>query len=162
MLRPEEVAVGSFAEASADELTLMLGRRSDDEAILITGALGEKIAIYLRQHKYHACPCGDSVAWKGLLVPGVSIELDETSLFDAGHEVAPLGSVVREGTGLQIMAKIKDGHYLDREQPVTLVNRLRQCRDRTSAGFRKWQIVLGEGEQKRVLLAIDVTPASSG
>ena len=161
MLRPEEFAVGSFPETDADELTLMLPRRSSEETILIAGAAGEKIAVYLGQHEYDACPCGDSDAWKGLLIPGVSIELDEASVFDPGHEDPPLGSLVREGTGLSIIAKIVDSHYINRAQPVALVGGLPQCREHVSAGFRKWQIILGEDADKRVLASIDVTPGSS-
>ena len=161
MLRPEEFAVGSFPEADADKLTLMLPRRGSEETILIAGAAGGKIAVYLGQHKYNACPCGDSDAWKGLLIRGVSIELDEASVFDPGHEDPPLGSLVREGTGLGIIAKIVDSHHIDRAEPVVLVGGLPACRDRNSAGFRKWQIILGEDADKRVLASIDVTPGSS-
>jgi len=118
MLRPDEFAVGSFPEAEDKGLTLILPRRSSDEPVLVTGAPGEKLAVYLGQHKFSACPCGDSDGWKGLVITGVSIELDETSLFDPDQEDAPLGALVREGTGLNIIAKIRDRHHINRAQPV--------------------------------------------
>jgi hypothetical protein len=158
MLKPAEFSTGSFPEADASQLTLMLPRRSSEEPILITHAGGEKVAVYLGQYKYNACPCGDSDAWKGLLIAGVSIEVDEASLFDPGYEDAPPGSVVREGTGLNIIAKIIDNHQINRIQPVALLGGLPPCRERTSAGFRKWRLVLGEAEEKRVLFTVDVTP----
>jgi hypothetical protein len=127
---------------------------------LITRASGEKIAVYLGQHKFSACPCGDSEAWKGLLLAGVSIEVDETSLFDPDYENAPFGSLVRGGTSLSIIAKMLDNHHINRPQPVALVGGLAPCPERYSAGFRKWQIVLGEAEEKRVVFPVDVTRSS--
>jgi hypothetical protein len=155
MLAPADFSVGSFPEAEG--LTLILPRTKYDEPILIADASGEKVAIYLGKHKYDACPCGDSHGWNGLLIPGVSIELDETSLFDPNHDDALLGMVVREGTGLNIIAKIIDNHHIQRAQPITIVADLPPCRERQSAGFTKWQIVLGVGEEKKVLFRVDAT-----
>lgn len=160
MLRAEECVVGSFPEADTDRLTLLLPRRSSEEMILITGAAGEKIAIFLGEHKYHAFACGDSEAWKGLLIAGVRVELDETSLFTPGYE-APPGAVVREGTGFSITAKMRDSHGFDRSQPIALGAGLAACRERESAGFHKWQIVLGEGPAKQVLMTVDVSPKTT-
>ncbi|HWT31305.1 MAG TPA: hypothetical protein VN240_09810 [Propylenella sp.] len=139
----------------------MLPRTRHEEPILITDAAGEKIAVYLGQHKYSACVCGDSDGWKGLLVSGVSIELDEASLFDPDCDDAPLGAVVREGTSLNIIAKIRDNYGFDRPQRVGLVAGLPACRDRTSAGFRTWQVVLGEGEDKQVLFRVEIATAAA-
>ncbi|MEA2999556.1 MAG: hypothetical protein QOK17_1389 [Sphingomonadales bacterium] len=160
MLRGAEFTVGSFPEADANGLTMMLPRRSSDEPILITFAGGEKVAVYLGQHKYNACPCGDSEARKGLLIAGVEIEVDEGSLFDPEYEDAPPGSVVRADAGLSIVARMADNHNLTRLQPVALVSGLSPCRERSSAGFRKWQVVLGDAEEKRVLFAVDLTTNS--
>ena len=155
MLSPSDFSVGSFPEAEG--LTLMLPRTQHEEPILIADASGVKVAIYLGKHKYDACPCGDSHGWNGLLIADVSIELDETSLFDPGRDDAPLGALVREGVSLNMIAKIIDNHHIQRAQPITIIAGLPPCRERESAGFTKWQIVLGEGEEKKVLFRVDVT-----
>jgi hypothetical protein len=159
MLRPDEIAVGSFPEAEG--LTLMLPRDERDEPILISAVGGEKMAIYLGRHKYNACPCGDSTNWRGILVAGVSIELDLTSSFDAERDFGPLGSLIRGGTGLDIVTEAKDDHYITRRQHVGLLNNLPPSREGYSAGFTRWQIALGEGDTKRVLLAVDAAPPRS-
>jgi hypothetical protein len=153
-LSPAEFSVGSFPEAEG--LTLILPRNKHDEPILITQAGPEKVAIYLGKHKYDACPCGDSDGWKGLLVAGVSIEVDEASVFDPDYEDPPLGAVVREGASLDIIAKIVDSHHIRRAHPVAVVTGLPPCRERASAGFRKWRIVKGEGRDKRELFPVSL------
>lgn len=156
LLRPDEIAVGSFPEAEG--LTLMLPREHSDELILISSAAGEKMAVYLGQHKYFACPCGDSRNWKGILVPGVAIELDLDSAFDPGRDWGPLGSVVREGAALDVVVEAVDSHNIKQRQHVGLLRDLPPSREGYSAGFKRWQIVLGSGSQKRVLVSIDATP----
>jgi len=161
MLSPHEISVGGFPEAEG--LTLMLPRNKHDEPILISAASGEKVAVYLGSHKYSACPCGDSDGWKGLLIADVSIEVDEASVFDPDYEDAPLGALVREGPGLNIIAKLPDNHMINRAQPVALVAGLPACRERVSAGFRKWRVVKGEGQDKRELFAVSLpVPKEAG
>lgn len=155
MLRPDEIAIGSFPQAEG--LTLMLPREESDEPILISSVTEEKTAIYLGRHKYFACPCGDSTSWKGILVPGISIELDLTSTFDPGREWGPLGSLIREAETLDIVAEAVDNHSIKRRQHVGLLDGLPQSHPGYSAGFNRWQIVLGSGDAKRVLLSIDAS-----
>lgn len=69
MLRPEEFAVGSFPETGDDELTLMLPRRRHEEAILITGAAGEKIAVYLGQHNMMRAPAAIPMSGRACWFP---------------------------------------------------------------------------------------------
>jgi hypothetical protein len=159
MLSPADFTVGSFPEAEG--LTLMLPRTKHEEPILITSASCEKVAIYLGQHKYDAHPCGDHDGWKGLVIRGVAIEVDEASLFDPDYEDAPLGAVVRQGSGLNIIAKSIDNHHIRRAQPVALMVDLPACRERVAAGFRKWQVVLGDGEDKQVLFAVEASSVAA-
>jgi hypothetical protein len=69
---------------------------------------------------------------------------------------APLGALIREGVGLNIIAKIMDNHHIQRAQPITILAGLPACREREAAGFTKWRIVRGTGEDKQVLFDVDV------
>jgi hypothetical protein len=160
MLSPEQFSLGSFVEA--EPLTLMLPRSDRDEAILITQAGSEKVAVYLGAHRYNACPCGDSDAWKGLLIANVSVEVDHASIFDAGREYAQPGSLVRQGTSLDVIAKMVDSYHIDRDQPVTLVSGLPAAHEHSAAGFRKWRLAIGEGYDKKELFSVDISLLEKG
>jgi hypothetical protein len=156
MLSPAEFHVGDLANAAAAGLTLFKPRNEYEEPMLF--AAGEKMAISLGgRYAFHALRFEEAEAhkWAGLVIPGVSLEVDETSAFDAGNSRAPAGCLVRMGTTLACMANVEDGSFT-RLQNVSLVDGLTACADGQKAGFPKWRIVLGEGEEKRLLLAIDL------
>jgi hypothetical protein len=160
MLKPEDFVAGSFPEA-AEDLTLILPRRAAEHRILITGATGDKIAVYLDRPGYEATPCGDSRSRKGLVVPNVRIQVDETSLFDPDDDDAPFGALVREGRTLSVISRTTDGYHPSHAEAVCLVNDLPPCADRVSVGFRRWSILLGEGEACRTLATVEAAPSSS-
>jgi hypothetical protein len=89
----------------------------------------------------------------GGLIPNVRIEVDETSVYDTVGNYAPLGMVVRQNDGLFVVASAdrmrSDLFALQRGLAASGVN--------LSAGFSKWQIVLGNDPHQRVLKAIDLT-----
>lgn len=119
------------------------------------------IAIFLGgDHAFHFFTPDEDTPYAGLLIPEVSIDVDETSLFDATDETAPVGAVVRANTHLTIAA-MGNARYSVRAERVPLIEGLAPCEQNVRAGFHRWQIVLGSGIEKRILKTIDVTPQAS-
>jgi hypothetical protein len=81
--------------------------------------------------------------------------VDETSVYDTVGNYAPPGMVVRQNDGLFVAASAdrmrmrSDLFALQRGLAASGVN--------LSAGFSKWQIVLGNDPHQRVLKTIDLT-----
>lgn len=159
MLAPHETVVGNFALAPDTGLTLMLPRSQYEQPMLIAGLPKQKMAIFLgEEFRFHGLSCGDQDNLEGLLIPEVQIELDEVSIFNpADRGGLPPGALIREGTVLNIMAHVRDGrHGFDRLQRVAVLAGLPACAEREAAAFRRWQIVLGEGDDKRVLREVSL------
>ncbi|MCK1519395.1 hypothetical protein [Bradyrhizobium sp. 17] len=55
-------------------------------------------------HRFVAIDCADNTNCKGLLIPNVRIEVDETSVYDTVGNYAPPGMVVRQNDGLFVAA----------------------------------------------------------
>ena len=108
-----------------------------------------------RGYRFVAIDCADNTNYKGLLIPNVRIEVDETSVYDTAGNYAPPGMVVRQNDGLFVAASAdrmrmrSDLFALQRGLAASGVN--------LSAGFSKWQIVLGDAHRQRVLKTIDLT-----
>ncbi len=156
MLGPHELSVGPLATATG--LTLVLARSSDQESFLVSGATDTPIAIFLEgEHRFGYIPSA-STDYSGVLVPAVTIEIDETSVLDerAGK---PAGALVRKHAQLYIMAQHQPRA---RPQSVAIISNLPACFENETAVFGRWQIVLGEGLSKRVLMKIDITVKDTG
>lgn len=139
--------------------------RAEYEHRCLIVTVGEKpITICLddlpRVGRFLAFESDDNDNWKGLHIPGVRIELDETSLHDAEGRYAPRGSMVRVDDRLALWVEL-EGQYQTRRCAITVNDKLPTCAPHMSACFLKWQIVLGNGEEKRVLAEMDSTPTSS-
>jgi hypothetical protein len=159
MLSPHEVSAGRIADAPAEGLTLVLPRTSYEEPMLVAGIEDRKMAVFLTgQFRLEAFECSSNDALEGMSILGVSIELDGESIFDPGSgSGATLGCLIRRDTVLNIMATVRDGtHGFRRAQPVTLLNGLPACSERQAVAFRKWRVVLGEGDDKRELFAVTI------
>lgn len=86
-------------------------------------------------------------SWRGLIIPGVRVEVDETTVFDPSAST-PLGAAIRTDTRLALRAKTE--HSFGASYSFTLHDEL-VLAEELRAGFTKWQIVIGEGPMKRVL-----------
>ena len=82
MLLPAEFSVAYIGDATAG-LTLILPRDHYDEPILVTCASGSPYAIFLGQNKFAGFECTNNNSFGGILIPNVSIEINEDSIFDA-------------------------------------------------------------------------------
>lgn len=143
MLAAHEFTVGTLSDAGP--LSLILPRNKYEATVLIGKFKDVPAAVFLEnQYAYHFFECADNTSWSGVIIPNVRVEVDETSVSDSG----PLGSLIRKSTTLSIRAK-RDGGF-DDGATVVLHDGLADAGDQR-AGFARWQIVIGEGVDKRVL-----------
>ncbi len=150
MIDPSECFVAPISAAKS--MTLVLPRTTYEYRCLIV-TVGEKPVVvcldeYPQLGRFLAFECQNNESWKGLHLPGVRIELDETSLHDAERHFAPLGSMVRIEGKLALQVRFEGNHQ---GSYATIYDGLPMCPPYMSACFLKWQIVLGEAETKRVL-----------
>jgi hypothetical protein len=147
MLSPHEFSVGYISDAVG--LTLILPRNKYETCFIVIATAESKIAVVLEgDHRFLSFDCRDNTSWKGLVIPNVTIEVDESSVTDA----VPLGAMVRTGTTLGIKTKLENRMG---GQIVPLVGDLSPCRDTLTAGFVRWHAVIGEGHSKRELRTIE-------
>jgi hypothetical protein len=151
MLKPEEIFVGSLNDA--EPLSLMLPRCGGEPTILIGGAGDQKTAFFLDgDHKFNGFKCNGNTAYEGLIVIGVSIEVDEGSAFDQSRADAQLGSLIRKDDVLGMFMRIPNVGT----RVVPLITGLAKARERHSAGFNRWTVGLGHGQDRRVLIELDI------
>ncbi|AAB91759.1 conserved hypothetical 17.4 kDa protein (plasmid) [Sinorhizobium fredii NGR234] len=147
MLSPSEFTIGTLG--SAAPLSLILPRTKYEATMLVGHVDKAPAAVFLSgEFAFHYFPSTDNDSWRGLIVPGVRVEVDETSVFDQGQTMAPLGAAIRIDTRLAIRAKSE--HSLSGSSALTIHDKLVSAGD-LRAGFTRWQIVIGEGQTKRVL-----------
>jgi hypothetical protein len=154
MLDASEFTIGSLAHAGG--LCFVMPRTEREEPFLVSPG-NPRTAVYLGG-TFRGFSIDGDVAWKGLIIPNIRIEVDPTIAFDPDYGT-PAGSIVRHDDKLSIIAAVDAGGW---RQPmrVPLVTALSACEGELSAGFRHWQVVVGEGSAKRVLQIIDLAPPS--
>lgn len=146
MLSPEEFLVGVLGHAVP--LSLVLPRNEHEQVFLVGQSEGSPAAVCLSpKYQFESFPSTDNQSWKGIIIPKVRIEVDEESVFDADAG-APLGTVIR--TGEHLVLRSRGENSVGRRRNVLLHGGLGSGSE-YSAGFFKWQIVVGEGMGKRVL-----------
>ena len=163
MLKPSECFAGPISVAT--EMSLVIPRNRYERLVLITiNSDGKKHAICLSgigQGRFTAFECDTNDDWAGLHIPGVQIELDEASLTDSDGHFPTLGSMVRKDDSLSACI------HLDGRMPgrggilLPILSGLPPCAERSTAYFLKWQIVLGDGDAKRVLHVVDLLTEAS-
>ena len=154
MLSANEFTVGTVADAPTGSLVIP---RSKDEASMLVGSLdGAPVAVFLGERfQFQHFPTSEGSNWSGLIIPGVSIEVDEATAFDAAYG-RMLGAAVRQADYLGIYATT-DRSGGGRARVVPFATGLSKASD-ASVGFRSWQIVVGSGYEKRVLHSVQVQP----
>lgn len=159
MLSPNEFTVGHLGAATSG-LTLILPRGQYDQTILVTQSYGPPYAIFLREESFEGFECTGNDAWGGIIIPNVSIEMDETSIFDPQLLTAPLGTLVRRSTKLEIVTQAT-GRFRQAVKTPLIVG-LDACPESMAAGFRRWAVYIGDGKTKRELIRVDLTNQSDG
>ncbi|EJT04932.1 hypothetical protein [Rhizobium sp. CCGE 510] len=147
MLSLDEFTVGTLADAKP--LSLMLPHGQYDEPVLVGHIDAAPMALFLSgQIAFRYFPSADNDDWRGLIIPNVRVEVDETSLLNPARVDVPQGSVVRQDTRLVVEAKPE--RSLGGSASITLSESLKDV-GKLSIGFGNWQVVIGEGNAKRVL-----------
>ena len=154
MLTPTECLAGPVSMASA--MTLIMPRTSHEHLALIVESEGKKHLVALgERYLFASFECETNDDWTGLHIRGVSIELDETALFDNDGYYPPVGSMVRSDDNLSVHVSARRGGSA-RDTLLPILTGLPKCGARSSVCFLRWQIVVGEGDAKRVLQVVDV------
>jgi hypothetical protein len=154
-LLANEIWVGGISSVS--ELALVLPRRKQEETLLISQEGDASWTTFLDhgRYQYHSFQIsGEGGGRKGLIVPGIRIELDQASIFDPNRELK-LGSMIRDKDKLSILAQVQGAHGFNDEQKVQIVGGLPICDGEESAGYKKWRVVLGGGDRQRVIWQVD-------
>lgn len=153
MLAPEEFGVCSLSQAVP--FSLMIPRTKYEATFLIGGSADEPLAVSLDdQNQYRSFECKGNESWSGLLVLGVSIEVDETSVFDPRQSFAKPGAIVRHEQCLAISSINERAAF--RPALVPIRTGLKSVPSEHQAAFLHWKIVLGQGSEKRTLFVIDL------
>jgi len=162
MIDPSECFAGPISAAQG--LTLVLPRAQYERACLIVPKEEKSVCVCLedfsRVGRFFAFECDSNDNWQGLLIPDVRIELDETSLHDSDGWRAPRGSMARTQGELTLAVEF-DGQFQTRTTSVSIMDGLPPCSPQQTACFVKWQVVLGNGDDMRVLWKVDVTPVAT-
>jgi hypothetical protein len=152
MLSPFEFSLGYIGNVT--QLTLVLPIDNYDHPCVVTLAPGKPTAIVVdERYSFTSFACEGNTHWKGIVVPNIAIELDETSSYDASGWSPPLGMLVRREDGLFVSTRPDGGSRQNTLVPI--LTGLPAGEAKMAAGFKKWQIVIGEGLSKRVLMTFD-------
>ncbi|WP_051330207.1 hypothetical protein [Niveispirillum irakense] len=155
MLEGAEFSVGSLGHF--DGLCLIVPRTEYERLILAAPGEPQKAVFLDGQHSFRGfTPSGRN--WEGIVVPNIRVEVDLSSAVSINRHDAPIGTIVREEDFLAILAGIQGSYGFMEPHKIPLLSGLPPCQGDSSVGFHKWQIVLGEGQAKRVLRTFDVTP----
>ena len=153
MLSLQEFSAGRLCDAKP--MSLFVPSSKYDATTLVVCLDDDKLfAVVLEgTHAFKAFDCSDNKAWRGMIVQPVAIEVDEKSLLDLDRYDASSGCLTRKGDTLSIMAHADDGFR--GMQPWRLVGGLPTGGDETKIGFTRWSVVIGSGQDKRILFTVD-------
>lgn len=153
MLAADEYFPGCLCDATP--ITLFWPSNSHEPPTLVVAGENETlIAIVLEgTHSFVTFDCSANTSWRGLLIPNVTIEVDEKSIFSTDRYDKPLGAITRKGNALRIAAKSNGGFRTACDVP--LLTNLSGGREDVGVSFTKWRVVLGEGPLKRELKLIE-------
>lgn len=148
MLSAKEFTIGTLADAKPG--TLVLPKDQEGSAFMIGEINGEACAIFLSgKYVFEGFLSAKVEDYSGIIIPNVSIEIDETSAIDPRAIPAVLGTVIRTKSTLGIRAKLDD--FSSRRTIVSWETNLPEIQNQ-EASFARWQMVLGTGQTKRVLM----------
>lgn len=151
MLSPEEFTVGNVEDAPPGSIVLPRGKY--ESVVLICEGEEEPTAVVLwPQDGFRFFAVKGTDRWGGVIVPDVRIEVDEASLYNPEVHGNHAGVLVREGTKLTIRGTAQ--HSFGRSLPITVRSGLPEGEG--GAAFTKWQVVIGYGDEKRVLHKVDL------
>lgn len=147
LLSANEFTAGTFTEAKP--LSLVLPRSKSETTALIGRIHDEPAAVLLDgPHAFTFFDTSSASNWRGIIISNVRIELDEESAFDPDKVDFSPGAIVRSKKEISLCAKAPNSFgsfsFLTMDSNLSIESSL-------EVGFLNWQIVLGEGREKRIL-----------
>jgi hypothetical protein len=162
MLKPSEITAGLLDHAAP--MTLAFPQENYGQLALVFANGEKKYGFFLDGHEeylHHMIALTDENDWNCALVPGVEIELDPNSSYNMASRYPPIGSLVRQGEDLAVQTSNVGSRLPHLGNAFVIVSGLPKCAPNQKACFTRWQIVLGQGIEKRILHTVDVTPPGS-
>ncbi|WP_428428780.1 hypothetical protein [Pararhizobium sp.] len=150
MLALSEFFTGTISEAPLG--SLVLPRSKYDRCGIIASFNDAPMFVILGDdHRFQAFPSADNSSHKGLIVPDVGIEVDETSIAEHENWDTPLGSIVcaekEIGIRIAMIGQLSRGRSLAKLASIPPAS--------VEASFSRWQVTRGSGADKRILMKID-------
>lgn len=150
MLALSEFFPGTLADAPSGSLTLP--RDKYERCGIVASHNDEPFFVILGdEERFQGFPSKDNTSHKGLIVPAVSVEVDETSLVPLDSWYTPRGSIVCAEGVVGIRAEMIGS----RSHGIVVAMLGAIPPSPIEAAFTRWQITLGAGRDKRVLMKID-------
>jgi len=152
MLALSEFFPGTLADAPSG--SLILPRDKYERCGIVALHKDEPFFVILGdEYRFQGFPSKDNTSHKGLIVPAVSVEIDETSLVPLDSWDTPRGSIVCAEGVVGVRAEMSGSRSLG------IINAVLGSIPTSpiEAAFTRWQIALGAGQDKRVLMKIDAT-----
>jgi hypothetical protein len=156
MLRPEDFLVATLKDSTG--ISLFLARHSYERSALVVRSSDHFVAVCLDKDPssaFRSFECSGNDAWSGLLVPNISIEVDATKLCEPNVIEIPVGALIRHDDKLSIVTRHACGFGVPNIVPLYFG--LQVSAPGLSAGFYKWTVGLGSGQDRRVLLDVDLS-----
>jgi len=133
---------------------MLLPRVSHEQCALVAGTQADPVAVSLDSGSaYRHFKCLNNTSWEGLIVSGVRVEVDGGSVFSPAFEHAKPGAVIRRAS--ELVLRVAPASFEDRNFFVALESDLPALLNGAEVGFRRWQLVLGKGTEKRVIRVFD-------
>lgn len=118
------------------------------EPFVVVGKGADATACFIGEnHTFETMPAVDNQNWKGLAIEGLQVEVDMNSAYSLEAKHPMIGSIVRSGTKLLLVAKARDGHGFQEVRRFPVQDDLPEGADGVSIAFRRWRLVLRDGEQ---------------
>ncbi|MEA3537017.1 hypothetical protein [Rhizobium sp. CC-YZS058] len=150
MLALKEFFPGTLADAAP--VSLILPRSAKDVCGVVASSGEVPFFVILDgDHRFQAFPCKDNKSYKGLIVPAVTVSVDETSIAPFDPWNTPRGSVVCTEGAVGIAAGMAGA--LSQGMIVATLGVLPNSP--VEAAFTRWQIGIGVGLERRVLKSVD-------
>ncbi|QZD86121.1 hypothetical protein [Qipengyuania psychrotolerans] len=138
--------------SKVEGLAIVIPSGKYDQTFLVADA-DPTVAILLDgPHAFNAFQSSLAENWKGAVVEGVDIYVDQSSIYSVSSDGVKLGSIVISGDQPNLVANIKEGPWTS----VELVP-LRRSHNSTAGahsekvGFTSWQAILQDGNEKIVV-----------
>lgn len=150
MLALSEFFPGTIADAHVG--SLILARSANERSGLIAVQDGEPFFVIMSEEgRFRGFPSGQNASNKGVIVPGVTVEVDETSLTEYDSWDTARGAIVCTDGVAVIRAEMMG----PRSRGIVLAMLGSVAASPVEAAFTRWQVTLGTGQEKRMLMKID-------